>query len=283
MIEVLELDFFQRALAAGLLASVACGIAGTLIVVQRLAATSGGLAHAAFGGVGLGYLVGFPPILGAALFAVGGAMVVAHFERRQAGGLDALITMFWAVGMALGVVFIALTPGYAPELMSYLFGNILFVPIEYLFAVLGLDLLILLVLWRFRRLFVAVVFDEEQAEIAGAPVRATKLAMLALIALTIVVLIRVVGIVLVLALLTIPAMVAQHWARSLRQMVLFAVTIGATCVVVGLFGSYRLDPLPPGPLIVLVGAVVFVLSLFVRQFVQHAEPEPAEPAAPRRH
>lgn len=264
MLEPLEYEFFRRALAAGLLASVACGIAGTLIVVKRIASMSGGLAHAAFGGVGLGYWLGFPPILGAGGFGVLAALLLGVARRRVRAGLDSLIAIVWAIGMALGIVFIALTPGYAPDLLTYLFGSILFVPLPYVWAVLVLDVLILAALAIFYRPVLAVAFDERQARISALPVTAIFCGLLVVVALAIVTLIRVVGIVLVIALLTLPATVARQWARGIPQMMALASAIGAASVVVGLFGSWYWE-LPPGPLIVLAATLWFVLSQAIRR------------------
>ena len=265
MLEALSLPFLQRVLLAGLLASVACGIIGAYVVAKRIASLSGGLAHAAFGGVGLGYLVGVSPMLGAAGFGLVAALVVGIADRRMGSGLDALITMVWSVGMALGVVFVALAPGYAPDLMSYLFGSLLFVPWDYVAIVALLDVAILAAVFAFHPLFEAVCFDEEFAEAAGIPTERIFLGLLALAALAIVTLLRVVGVVLALALLTIPAAAARRFVESLRAMMWLAVGICAACTVGGLLLSYGLSEqlaisMPPGPLIVLLAGAVYVAS-----------------------
>ena len=151
MLEALEYPFFRRALAAGLLASLACGIVGTFVVVKRISSISGSLSHTAFGGVGLGYLLGFNPIIGAAVFGVASSVGIGFAYRRMRSSLDTLLAMIWSIGMALGILFIALTPGYAPDLMSYLFGSILFVPSEFLVIAALLDLIILVVVSCFTK------------------------------------------------------------------------------------------------------------------------------------
>ena len=267
--EALSYPFFQRALAAGLLAAVACGIVGTFVVVRRIASISGGLSHAAFGGVGLGYLLGFEPMLGALGFGVLSALGIGVAELRLRQGLDTLIAMVWAVGMALGILFVSLAPGQAPDLLGYLFGNILLVSPGYVGLVALLDLLIVgTVLLLFRRLR-AVAFDEEFAWVVGVPVEALFLLLLTLVALTVVVLIRVVGVILVIALLTIPAAVARHWTDRLSRMMALAVLTGAVSIAAGLFLTFGLSSefgidLPTGPSIILLAAAVYGVSAVAR-------------------
>lgn len=269
MLDAFALPFFQRVLLAGLLASVACGVIGTYVVARRIASLSGGISHAAFGGVGLGYLAGFPPIFGAAGFGLAAALVVGLAQRRFGSGLDTLVSMVWAVGMALGIVFVGLAPGYAPDLMSYLFGSLLFVPWEYVAVVAVLDAVILLAVLRFHRVFEAVCFDEEYAEVAGIPAEAFFLALLGLAALAIVTLIRVVGVILAIALLTIPAATARPWVHTLRAMMGVAVGLCALAIMGGLVASFGLSQafdvsLPPGPLVILVAAALYGFSALGR-------------------
>ena len=267
--EALSYPFFQRALAAGLLAAVACGIVGTLVVVRRIASISGGLSHSAFGGVGLGYLLGFEPMLGALGFGVLSALGIGVAELKLRQGMDTLIAMVWAVGMALGILFVSLAPGQAPDLLGYLFGNILLVSPGYVALVAVLDFVIVgVVLLLFRRLR-AVAFDEEFAWVIGVPVGALFLLLLTLVALTVVVLIRVVGVILVIALLTIPAAVARHWTDRLSRMMAFAVLTGAVSIAAGLFLTFGLSSefgvdLPTGPSIILLAAAVYAASAGLR-------------------
>jgi zinc transport system permease protein len=244
MLEALTLPFFQRVLLAGLLASVACGVIGTYVVAKRIASLSGGLSHAAFGGVGLGYLAGFAPILGAAGFGLAAALLIGIAHRRFASGLDTLISMVWAVGMALGIAFVALAPGYAPDLMSYLFGSLLFVPWEYVAVVAALDAAILVSVLLFHRFFEAVCFDEEYAEVAGVRSERFFLALLALAALAIVTLIRVVGAILAIAICA-------------------ASTAGGLLLSYGLSEAFEIS-IPPGPLVILLAATVYLASAALR-------------------
>ena len=272
--EALSYPFFQRALIAGLLASIACGIVGTFVVVRGMASISGGLAHAAFGGVGLGYLAGFDPTLGALGFGLASAFGVEVAERRLKQGIDTLIAMVWAIGMAVGLVFISLAPGPEPDLMGYLFGNILFVPAQFLMFIAGLDLVIVVaVLLLFQRLE-AVAFDEEFSWVIGMPVEMLSLLMLALVATTVVILIRVVGVILVLALLTMPAAIARHWADALGPMMASATLVGAICITLGLFLSWTLSStfsldVPTGPTIILLAALVYAASAVLHRMQQN--------------
>jgi zinc transport system permease protein len=268
ILEALDYPFFQRALLAGLLASVACGVVGSYVVVKQMASISGGLSHAAFGGVGLGYLLGFSPMLGATIFALASGAGIGFAYRRIQSGLDTLIAITWALGMALGIVFISMAPGYVPDLMSYLFGSILFVPTGYVVMIFALDLLIVGVVARFFREFQAVAFDEECAQVMGVRVELTFQAMLALTALAVVTLIRIVGVILVIALLTIPAATARQWNKSLASMMVAASAIGAFCTTSGLFLSYALSDsagleIPPGPLIILLAVALYGASSFL--------------------
>jgi zinc transport system permease protein len=277
MLDALDYPFFQRALAAGLLASLACGIMGSYVVVKRIASISGGLAHAAFGGVGLGYLLGFEPILGALGFALLSGLGIGITYRRLGQGLDTLVAMVWSVGMAMGILFVSLAPGYAPDLMTYLFGSILFVGKGYVWAVLALDVVVLLVVWALYRRLEALIFDEEYAEVAGIKVGPHLLLLLALTSLTVVTLIRIVGVILVIALLTIPAVIARRWSQSLLRMMVGATLIGAFCVAAGLFLAFGLGrgldvDLPTGPLIILLAAAVYGASEAVHLLLTRGRP-----------
>lgn len=269
MIEALGLPFFQRVLLAGLLASVACGVIGVLVVAKRISSLSGGISHAAFGGVGLGYLLGFDPTLGAALFGIVAGIAIGLAYRRVRSGLDTLISMVWAVGMALGILFIAFAPGYAPDLSSYLFGSLLLVPWKYVAWIAAVDALVLLGVGVLFQELRAIAFDEEFAEVIGLPVEILFLGLLALTSLAVVVLMRVVGVILAIALLTLPAATSRQWTSRLGSMMLGATVLCAVCTAGGLLLSYGLADAasvsaPPGPLIVLLAAALFAGSSLFR-------------------
>lgn len=270
MIDVLALPFFQRVLLAGLLASVACGVIGSLVVAKRISSLSGGISHAAFGGVGLGYLLGFDPTLGAAGFGIVAGVVIGLAYRRMRSGLDMLISMVWAVGMALGILFVAFAPGYAPDLTSYLFGSLLLVPWKYVAWIAAVDLVVLAGVGLFFKELQAIAFDEEFAEVVGLPVEVLFLGLLALTSLAVVVLMRVVGVILAIALLTLPAATSRQWTRSLPPMMVGATVVSAACTLGGLLLSYALADrsavsAPPGPLIVLLAAFAFAASSVLRR------------------
>ncbi|MCK5577121.1 MAG: metal ABC transporter permease [Dehalococcoidales bacterium] len=257
MFEVFQYQFMQNALLAGLLAAIACGIVGVYVVAKRIVFISGGIAHASFGGVGLGYFLGMSPVLGATFFALASALGMGLVSRRTSLPEDTTIGILWALGMALGVIFIGLAPGYAPDLFSYLFGNILTVPTSDLVFMLVLDIIIIATVWLFYKEFLVISFDEEYGRVAGVPTEILYLVMLSLIALTVVVLIRVVGIILVIALLTIPAALARQFTHSLSKMMLLAAGIGALFTFGGLWLSFVLD-LASGATIILVSAAAFL-------------------------
>lgn len=260
MLDLLQYEFMRNALYAGLLASLACGIIGTYVVVKRIASISGGIAHTSFGGIGLGYYLGISPVLGAVFFTLASALTMGMVTRRTKIPEDTVIGVLWALGMALGIIFIALTPGYAPDLFSYLFGNILTVPFSDLMLMVALDAVILVLVLTLYREFLYISFDEESSTVMGIPTEVIYLLLLCLIALTVVVLIRVVGVILVIALLTIPATTARQFTHSLRNMMVLAVLVGAVCTVLGLWFSYLFD-LPSGATIVVVGVALLLISL----------------------
>lgn len=256
----LEYTFMQHALLAGLLAAVACGIIGVYVVVKRMVFISGGISHASFGGIGLGYYLGINPVLGALFFTVASALSMGVVTRRTRLAEDTAIGILWAMGMALGIIFIGLTPGYAPDLFGYLFGSILTVPSSDLITMLILDIAIIATVFLLYKEFLALSFDEEFGTAAGVPTEPLYLILLCLIALTVVVLIKVVGIILVIALLTIPAAMARQFTHSLKRMMLFSILFGVVFTTGGLWLSYELD-LASGATIILVSGALFLASL----------------------
>ena len=237
MLDVLQYQFMQNALLAGLLAAIACGIVGVYVVVKKVVFISGGIAHASFGGIGLGYLVGINPVLGAMAFTVASSLGIGLITRRSRLPEDTAIGILWAMGMALGIIFIGLAPGYAPDLFSYLFGNILTVPFFDLMQMLVLDVVIITLVALLYKGFLYLSFDEEFSTVSGVPTEKLYFLLLCLIALNVVVLIRVVGIILVIALLTIPAALARQYTHSLKNMMLLAILAGIVFTFSGLWIS----------------------------------------------
>lgn len=259
-----EHGFLKAAVVAALLASIGCGVIGTYVVVKRIAFLAGGIAHSVLGGMGAAVYFGHDPLHGALIAAILGALLIGWVRLRWQAREDTLISALWAIGMAVGVLFIAKAPGYQADLMSYLFGNILLVPPESLVFMGALDALLLIVVAAYHRQLLAVVFDEEFARLRGLPVGFFYLLLLVLVAVTVVLLIQVVGLTLVLALLTLPAAVAGHYAQSLGRIMVIAVLLGATLSVGGLALSYGPD-LPAGPTIVLLAGAAYVASALFTQ------------------
>ena len=253
--EALSYDFMRHAVLAGVMASVLCGVIGTFVVVKRLAFISDGISHAAFGGMGVCFFLGIDPLLGAIPVALACAFALGAVDRETIRSYDALIGVLWSVGMAVGVVFVYKTPGYAPNLMTYLFGNILLVSRHDIGVLLALAVSVFLILAIFWKGIVAVAFDEVFARVQGAPVRILMVLLLTMIALSVVILIQVVGIILVVALLTIPPLIGLMLLKDLRGVLALSTVTGVAITLGGLGLSYTYD-LPSGPAIILLGALL---------------------------
>lgn len=258
MLEILQYSFIQNALVAAVLASIACGIIGVYVVVKKIVFITGGIAHASFGGIGLGYYLRINPMVGVVPFSLLSALVMGTVSKKSKIPEDSAIGILWSVGMALGIIFVYLTPGYAPNLMTYLFGNILMVPRSDLYLMLFLDAVIVATVYLFYKEFLALCFDEEFSTVQGVPTQKLYLLLLCIIALTIVVLIKVVGIILVIALLTIPATFSRKFTHNLKKMMVISILFGAVISFIGLGLSYVLD-VPSGATIILVLSFVYGL------------------------
>ncbi len=261
MFEVLQLQFFQHALIAGFFVSIACGIIGPLVVINRMTFISGGIAHAAYGGIGLAFFLGISPILGAIGFTLVIAFILAAISIKRKERTDTFIGVIWAVGMAFGVILIDLSPGYNMDLMSFLFGSILVIPTSDLYIMLGLDILILLFIGFNYRELLAMSYDDEFAITMGVPVNILYFILIALIALTVIVTIRLVGLILVIALLTIPPYIAENYSRSLTKMMSLSIIFNLTFIIAGLYFAYALD-ITSGAAIIAAASVGFFLNFF---------------------
>jgi zinc transport system permease protein len=264
LIEALEFEFMRNALMAGLLASVICGIMGTLVVVNRIVFLSGGIAHAAYGGIGLAFFFGWPFLLGTVGFSLAAALLMAAVSMKAKHRADTVIGVIWALGMALGIILIDLTPGYNVDLMSYLFGSILAVPRSDLWIMVAITMSIAgLALFYYKDLL-ALSYDEEFARIRGVPVKGLYYTMIAMLAVAIVMVIQVVGLILVIALLTIPPFIVEKHAKSLLQMMMGSSVLGALFTIIGLWLSYRFD-LTSGASIIMVSGIAFLISLLIER------------------
>ena len=259
MIPIIGYEFMRNAIIAALLASIACGIVGVYVVVKRIVFISGGIAHAAFGGIGLGYFLGLNPVLAVIPFSIASALSMGVVSRRTKIPEDTAIGILWATGMALGIILVELTPGYAPDLFGYLFGSILTVSRSDIMLMLLLDAVIVVVVALYHHEFEAICFDEEYATAIGLHTERLYLLLLCLIALTVVALIRVVGVILVIALLTMPAAISRRFSARMHGMIVRSVALSAILTFCGLLLAYLFN-LPSGATIVLVSACVFILS-----------------------
>jgi len=266
MLDVLQFEFMRNALLAGLLASISCGVIGTLIVVNRLVFLAGGVAHSAYGGIGLSLYFGWPYMIGATLFSLASAMIMATVTLKSKQRSDTIIGVMWAVGMATGIILIDMTPGYNVELMSYLFGSILSVPQSDLIVMAGLTAMnIALVSYYYKDLLV-MSYDEEFAKVRGIPVKALYFMLVGMVAVTVVIVVQVVGLILVIALLTIPPYIAEKYTSSLLQMMIASSILGMIFISTGLWASYVSD-LTSGATIILVAGVGFFLSILFDKII----------------
>ncbi|MBL7213306.1 MAG: metal ABC transporter permease [Desulfobacteraceae bacterium] len=268
MWDALQFEFMRNALLAGILVSISCGIIGSLVVANRIVFLSGGIAHAAFGGIGLAFYLGFSPVLGAGLFSVAVSLIMGAVTLKSKHRADTIIGVLWAVGMALGIIFIDLTPGYNVDAMSYLFGSILSVSMADIWFVVGLDGIIFLIILAFYREFLAMSYDEEFAFVVGVPVKSLYFLLLCMTALSIVMIIKVVGLILVIALLTIPPYIAEKYTGSLWKMMVLSSLLGILFTIVGLWLSYSYD-FTSGATIILVAGAAFFLTQITRSLRGH--------------
>lgn len=256
--ELLQYVFFQHALIGSLLASIVCGIIGTYIVTRRLVFISGGLTHASFGGIGIGLYAGISPLLSAAVFAVLSAFGVEWLSKRKDMREDSAIAVFWTLGMAMGIIFTFLSPGFAPDLSAYLFGNILTINTTDLLLLAVLALLLVVFFALYLRPIVCIAFDREFARSQGIPVVLFEYVLMIAIALTIVACLRMVGIVLVISLLTIPQMTANLYSHRFSRIIWLSVGIGYLSCLGGLMTSYYLN-VPSGAAIIFFSIIIYVV------------------------
>ncbi len=263
---MLQYEFFRLALLAVVIIAVAAAMIGTYIISRRLVALSGGVTHACFGGLGLGYFLGVSPIAMAAVFAIGSSLGVEWLSRRLHVREDSAIAVVWALGMAVGVLFVFLTPGYVPELNSFLFGSILTVSGKDIavFAAFTV-LLILFFACRYRQI-VAVAFDRDFARVAGLPVRFISVTATVMTAVCIVLTIRLVGIMLLMSMMTLPMMIAEVWLHRFGPLMVAGAVVSVTCSVAGLFIGTVID-VPCSAIIVLLLCAAYLASRIVHTAV----------------
>ncbi len=262
MIEAFKYTFVQNAVIGAVLASIACGIIGTIIVEKKLVMMSGGIAHSSFGGIGLGYYLSIEPIIGGLLFSIITSIGIVQIKRKTNVNSDTIIGIFWAIGMALGILFIALTPGYPPDMTSYLFGDILTISRWDVFFMLIMDALLLFIISSLFHYWRAYLFDDEFSKTIGISVKLYEYILFILIACVIVLLIKIVGIILVIALLTLPPAISKMFSESLKRMMILSVWFGIVFCITGFTVSYLYD-IPSGATIILVSGVFYFISILL--------------------
>lgn len=258
------------ALFAGLAASVVSGIIGSYVVVKRILFISGSISHSVLGGIGICLwlqrshgITWATPLLGALIAAVASALLIGWIRLSYKQREDTVIAALWTVGMATGIIFISQTPGFNVELTNFLIGNILWTTTGDLYVLVGLDIIVIVTVSLLHKQFLAICFDEDQAQLQGLPVNRLYLLLLVLIAITIVLLIQVVGIVLVMTMLAIPAAIANTFTTRLSRMMMLAIGVNGLFCVAGLYTSFHLD-WPTGATIALIAGCVYALNLLRR-------------------
>ncbi len=267
--EIAQYKFLTNAAIACLLSGITCGIIGTYVVCRRLVFLSGGITHASFGGIGIAYYMGANPILGATIFAILSALGIEAFSSKAQIREDSAIGLLWSLGMAIGIIFIYLTPGYAPNLMSFLFGNILTVTSQDIIIMAIVTAVIVLLFALFYRPVLYIAFDREFSRTQNMPTKTVSYIMAALIAITIVMSIRIVGIVLLISLLTIPAVIINQLTKSFLKIAVFASLTASLSTFIGLYISYKTDiPSGASTIFVLTFTLILVklLPLLIKRF-----------------
>lgn len=264
--EIFSYRFLGNAAMAAVLSGIACGIIGTYIVSRRLVFMSGGITHASFGGIGIAYYLGADPLLGALIFAVCSAVGIETFSRKGKISEDAATGVLWSLGMSVGIIFVFLTPGYAPNLMSFLFGNILLVDNANLLWLCVLDTLLILLFSLCYRAIVYTAFDREFAASQKLPVALIGHLMMVLVAVTIVMNIKTMGIVLLMSLLTMPVVITGTLTRNYKRLTVGSCLAGAAATLVGLYVSYESN-IPSGAAAIAVLAVTYgTIKILLRVF-----------------
>ncbi len=255
---IFQYGFIIKGLLGAVFASITAGLAGTYVVSKRMVFLSGGITHASFGGIGIGYFMGINPVVGAAVFGILSALGVEYLSVRQRIREDSAIGILWAFGMAIGIIFIYLTPGYTPNLMSYLFGSILTVSNADIIALGTMSVILILYFGIFYRTILYISFDEIFARTYSSYVDVIKYITTSLIALTIVLNIRMAGVVLVISLLTIPPNIAMLFTRVYFNIVVWSILAGFIGTATGYVISYYAG-IPVGATIIFTLVIIWVL------------------------
>ncbi len=265
---ILNYGFMRNALMAGVLVSLACGMIGTLVVLKRMVFISGGVAHAAYGGVGLAFYFGVNPVLGAISFSLIASFLMGYVQRQTHQRQDTLIGVMWAIGMAIGIIFTDLTPGYKADLMSYLFGSILAVTRTDLWLMLGVNVLIITMVVLFYKELQATAFDETFARVRNLPVDLLYVILVAMIGLAVVILMRLVGLIMIIALLTVPAAIGSLFLKHMKHIMWLATGLSLVFTTGGLILSFFLN-LTSGATIILLSGITYLIAMVIHKFCRN--------------
>lgn len=263
MTDIFSYTFINHAIIAAVLSSIICGILGAYIVSKRMVFISGGITHASFGGIGAAFYFGINPFTGAAVFALLSAFGIEWISKRGKVRNDSSIGILWSLGMAIGIIFVYVAPGFTPNLMSYLFGSILTVSSTELFFMLILALLTIAFFWIFYHPILYIAFDESFAKSQKAPVILINYLLISLIALAIVINIRVAGIILVMSLLTLPQNTANLFSNNFKYIIYYSILISFVGTMIGLAGSFWLG-IPSGASIIFTLAIIFFTAKAIK-------------------
>jgi len=261
---ILEYNFLQNAILGAILASIITGIIGSIIVEKKLVMLSSGIAHISFGGIGLGYLINIEPIYSAYIFSIISSIGIVKLNNAEKSYSDVIIGIFWSLGMALGILFIYLNPGYPPDINSYLFGDILTITKTDLITISITTIITILSFLLFYNYWIAYFFDKDFFYILGFKRKIFDYSLFILITIAIISLIKLVGIILVIALLTIPTSMAKIFSKSFNTIIIFSICFSLLFILSGLYFSYILN-IPSGATIILTSAIIYFSTLIIKK------------------
>ncbi|QKJ22099.1 metal ABC transporter permease [Poseidonibacter lekithochrous] len=264
MMEMFQYDFIQNAVIAGVLISIAAGIIGSLVVVNKLTFLTGGIAHSSYGGIGIAIYLGLPVLFGATVFAIITAVIIAMLTLNKRNRVDSLIGLMWAFGMAIGIIFVDLTPGYNVDLMSYLFGSIIAVSSADIWYMAILDIFVISIVMIFYKEILAVSYDSEFAALRGINTKFFYTLILILASLCVVAAIKAVGLILVIALLTIPTYLAEAFANRLSTMMIISSILATMFTIIGLAISYFYD-ISSGASIIITAVTLLTIVKLIKK------------------
>lgn len=266
MDSIFQYEFFRNALAGLIIISLAAAVIGTYIVTRRLVSICGGITHACFGGLGLGYFSGINPVVTASAFAIGASAAVEWLASRHRMREDSAIAVIWALGMAIGIIFVFLTPGYVPELNTFLFGNVLTISGADLWTFALFTAILLIFFAAFYKQIIICAFDRDFARVMHVPVKFISYSMTVLVAVCIVLTIKLVGIMLLMSMLALPQIIAETFCHRYPTLMAGSAAVSLTCCVCGLFLSAWIN-VPCSALIVFIMTVAYVAARLIKMFL----------------